>query len=103
MKSALSLTKAFCAAMARKKPHDTFAALQEIFTEKELELAENRLRIALLLEEGLPYSKIQKELRVSAATVAAVSEQRKKKSFMIVIELVDKELHRFRWWKGKHA
>ncbi len=100
-KSSLSLTKALCAAMKRQSPPQMFSFLQEIFTPKELELVEKRLQIALKLEEGLPYSKIQQELKVSAATVAGVSEQRKGLEFAKLVLAVQKELTRFQWLRKR--
>lgn len=101
MKSPLSLTKALCAVMVRKQPPVVFNYLQELFTEKELELAEKRLRIAVLLDEPLPYSQIQKQLKVSAATVAMVSEMKQRPGFAQLLAQVERELERFRWLKNR--
>jgi uncharacterized protein YerC len=101
MKSPLSLTKALCAVIARKRPPEVFSYLEELFTEKELELAEKRLRIAVLLDGGLPYSQIQKELKVSAATIAMVAEMKQRENFAKLMSQIERELARFRWLKER--
>ncbi len=87
--------------MVRKRPPEAFSFLAAVFTEKELELAEKRLRIAVLLDEQLPYSQIQKELKVSAATVAMVSEMKQEDIFAKLLLQIQRELSRFRWLKGR--
>lgn len=101
MKSALPLTKALAAAIKHRSPQEIFAFLGEVLTEKELELVEKRLSISILLEQNLSYSQIQKQLKVSAATVASVSQQRKNVQYQRLMQSLQKELTRFKWLK-KH-
>lgn len=95
----LSVVKAFSTVISRGKPPEVFELLQAILTNKELEHIETRLRVAALLQSGLSYTQIQKELKVSAATVATVSEQLKQPVFLELISKVGKELARFRFFR----
>lgn len=98
----LSLTKALSTVLSKNTGKENLTLLQAALTAKEVELVEKRLRVARLLRLGYPYTAIQRELKVSAATVASVAEQLKSKSFVRLVEAVEKELDRFRWfWQGE--
>lgn len=92
-----SLTRAFSAIIARESGPGAFRLLNAIFTDKEMEFMEKRLRIGRLLIAGKSYSEIQNLLSVSAATVAAVSDQIKNEDFRYLIELIEREQSRFQW------
>lgn len=97
----LSVVKAFSAVLSRGKSPEVFELLQAILTDKELEHAETRLRVAFLLNDGQSYTSIQQELKVSAATVAMVSEQLKQPVFAELVSKVEKELARFRFFRKR--
>ena len=98
----LSLTKALSAVFSKSTGKENLSLLQAALTAKEVELVEKRLRVARLLRLGYPYTSIQRELKVSAATVASVADQLKSKSFTRLVEAVEKELERFRWfWQSE--
>lgn len=101
MKSTLSLVKAFSTLLSRKKAPEVFDFLSVLFTEKELDFAEKRLQVAQMLERKNSYSVIQKELKVSAATVASVSELMKNSTFLKISSEMTKELYKFSWLKEK--
>lgn len=96
-KTDYTLTKAFAKILSSQEAPDALQLLTEILTEKELEYIERRLRIALMLKKGESYTKIQKELQVSAATVAVVAEQMKQPGFQALVNHLHKEISRFRW------
>ncbi len=91
------LTKALAKIFANQPAAKTFELLSQILTDKEIDYVERRLRIALMLRQGNPYTKIQQDLKVSAATVAVVAEQMKKPGFEDLINKLEKELSRFKW------
>lgn len=97
MKNDQYVTKALAKIVSSQPPAKAFALLQQILTDKELEYVERRLRIGLMLKQGNPYTKIQDELKVSAATVAVVADQMKQPGFQAMIQRLDKETTRFRW------
>ncbi len=97
----LSLTKALSAILAKQSQEQVFAFLQAVLTEKELSFVENRLRIARMLEREHSYLDIQKELKVSAATVASVSDQMKQTQFQKLVDIMDKELGKFSWLRKR--
>lgn len=92
-----TLTKAFAKILSSQEAPGALQLLTEILTDKELEYIERRLRIALMLKQGESYTKIQKELQVSAATVAVVAEQMKQSGFQALVNHLHKEISRFRW------
>lgn len=94
-----SLTKALSQILAHQPQEQVFAFLQAVLTEKELTFVEKRLRIARLLEQEYSYVAIQKELKVSAATVASVSDQMKQPNFQKLSAALERELARFTWWR----
>jgi len=97
MKKDQYLTKALAKILSGQSPAKTFQLLQQILTDKEVEYVERRLRIGLMLKQGNPYTKIQDELKVSAATVAVVADQMKQPGFQELIDRLNKETTRFRW------
>ena len=97
MKNDQYLTKALAKILANQPPAKTYDLLQQILTDKELDYVERRLRIGLMLKQGNPYTKIQEELKVSAATVAVVADQMKQPGFQDLIDKLTKETTRFRW------
>lgn len=97
----LSLTRAFAALLAQAKPADAHQLLSTVLTDKEMELIERRLRVAKMLEAGASYSTIQKELKVSAATVAGMVEQRKSDTFATLMRKLEKELARYAWFASR--
>jgi len=101
MKNTLSMTKVLSKILSRKTAPEIFDLLPQILTDKELEFVENRLRIAFLLRRGNSYTEIQKELKVSAATVAVVAEQLKQEQFSAFVDQVEKEMTRFAWLKKR--
>ncbi len=97
-----SMTKAFASVLSRQNGKGAFALLSTILTDKELEYVEKRLRIARMLENDFSYTQIQKELKVSAATVASVSEQMSSdEAFKKLVAVVEKEMARFRWFRRR--
>lgn len=97
----LSLTKALSHVLANQSQEQVFAFLQAVLTEKEVSFVEKRLRIARMLEAKSSYTAIQKELQVSAATVATVSDQMKDAQFQKLVAALEKELARFSWWMAR--
>ena len=94
-----SLTRAMATVLSGKTGSEVFELLSAVLTPKELEFVEKRLRIAYLLEQKQSYTVIQKELVVSAATIASVSEQMQQAAFQTLLQAVKKEVSRFQWLK----
>lgn len=101
MKTHQYLSKALAKILANQSPTKTYELLQQILTDKELDYVERRLRIGLMLKHGNPYTKIQEELKVSAATVAVVADQMKQPGFAELIARLEKETTRFAWIRQK--
>lgn len=59
-----------------KKPEEIYEFLGTFLTEAELSMFARRLEIIRRLEENESYLTIQRELKVSSATVAAVAQLR---------------------------
>jgi uncharacterized protein YerC len=97
MKKDQYLTKALAKILSNQPPSKTLSLLGQILTDKELDYVERRLRIGLMLKRGNPYTKIQDELKVSAATVAVVADQMKQAGFLDLINKLEKETKRFQW------
>jgi uncharacterized protein YerC len=93
------LIKALATIMSRHSAPEAFHVLQAVLTAKEVDLVERRLRIAKLLQEDKSYKEIQKELSVSAATVAVVAEQLNHSTWKQLMNELDRELTRFHWFK----
>ncbi len=53
---------------------DIFALLEDLFTIREIHETSQRLAVARLLNEGKPYSAIEKQTGASATTIARVSK-----------------------------
>ena len=53
---------------------DIFALLEDLFTIREIRETSQRLAVARLLNEGKPYSAIEKQTGASATTIARVSK-----------------------------
>jgi TrpR-related protein YerC/YecD len=66
--------------------------LQDLLTKSEQVSIAARLQIAEMLNEGLPYSQIQRETGASSATIAKVSDNLKygKDGFKIAIDRLSK-------------
>lgn len=101
MKNNQYLTKALAKILASQPPAKTLDLFQQILTDKELDYVERRLRIGLMLKQGNPYTKIQDELKVSAATVAVVANQMKHPGFQELITKLEKETTRYQWLVGR--
>jgi uncharacterized protein YerC len=100
MRSEFPLLKAFSVILSRQKPPGLFDYLEEVLTDKERLFVERRLRIARLLLEEKSYMEIQKELKVSAATVAQVAKQLEDRpAFAKLLTQLEKEVSRFQWFK----
>jgi uncharacterized protein YerC len=95
------LTKALAKILAHQPAPQTFELLRQILTDKELEYVERRLRIAMMLRQGSPYTKIQEDLKVSAATVAIVADQMKQPDFTGLVNKLEKETARFKWLRER--
>lgn len=102
MKSEFPLLKAFSVILSRQKAPGVYDILAEVLTDKERQFVERRLRIAHLLMEEKSYMAIQKELKVSAATVASVSDLlATRPQFAKLAAQVEKEIGRFQWFKQR--
>lgn len=98
--SAENMLPIYAKLLARQsKGESVLRFLTTILTPKECELLERRLQVGLLLDEGLSYSAIQKQLRVSAATVAQVSEQMMHADFQSLLAELKKERARYQWFR----
>jgi len=66
--------------------------LQDLLTRGEQEFIAQRLNIADMLNEGIPYSQIQRETGASSATVAKVSDNLKygKDGFKLALDRLSK-------------
>lgn len=51
------------------------AYLEDLLTESEIELLSKRLQAADMLNESVPYSLIQKETKLSTATIARIAKR----------------------------
>ena len=51
-----------------------FSLLKDLLTTREIRDMASRLRVAKLLSEGMSYSEIEKQIGVSATTIARVSK-----------------------------
>lgn len=94
------MSQALATVLSQQNSKNAFALLSTILTQKELEYVEKRLRIARMLENNFSYMQIQKELQVSAATVASVSQQMTtNEQFQQLVRVVEKEMARWRFLK----
>lgn len=92
------LLKAFCAVAQKRGARQQYSWLLATLTDKEALNLERRLEVARLLRAGASYSEIQKQLQVSAATVAQVSQQlNEMPEFAELVNFLDRE--QLRWWK----
>jgi len=57
-----------------KDSQEYVAFLKDVFTESELSTLLLRWKVAKMLDDGVPYTKIEKETGASSATIAKVSE-----------------------------
>ena len=66
--------------------------LQDLLTRGEQQFIAQRLKIADMLNEGIPYSQIQRETGASSATVAKVSDNLKygKDGFKLALDRLSK-------------
>ncbi len=104
MKSEFPLLKAFSVILSRQKPPSLFDSLAQVLTEKERLYVERRLRIAQLLLAEKSYLEIQKELKVSAATVAQVAKQMEENPALVKLAAaLEKEISRFQWFKRQKS
>lgn len=57
-----------------RNKEEVSAFLQDILTNSEQEIFSLRWRVAKMLDEGIPYTQIERETGASSATIAKVSE-----------------------------
>lgn len=63
--------------------------LKEVLTKNEMEILAKRLGTAYFLDKGRSYSNIKTNLKLSSATISAVSEQmRKGKGFEVALKKI---------------
>ena len=63
-----------CDAISRlRKPQEVAAFLRDLCTLSELEAMAHRWQVVLLLEEGLPYLEISRQVHASTTTVTRVA------------------------------
>ncbi len=62
------------AVLALRNPREAERFLRDLMTEAEINEFANRLRVASMLSEKVPYSRIEKETGLSATTIARVSK-----------------------------
>lgn len=62
------------AVMKLRDAKEVASFLKDILTRSELEIVLLRWRVAGLLDQGLPYTQIERETGASSATIAKVSE-----------------------------
>jgi TrpR-related protein YerC/YecD len=74
MQRQVDLTTLVEAFLSLKNKHEIESFLSDILTKSEQETLIMRLRVARMLEEGLPYKHIEKETGASSATIAKISE-----------------------------
>lgn len=92
------LIKALCAVAQKRDARQQYTWFLAALTDKEALNLERRLEVARLLQAGGSYTEIQKQLQVSAATVAQVSQQlQESKEFAELMKFVGRE--QGRWWK----
>lgn len=77
-------------------PQETRVFLESFMTPTERVVFAKRLAIAWLLEQGASYDEINKQLKVSSATISSVAEIRQ----MEGIQLAFKRMHLDRWAKN---
>lgn len=81
-----------------KKEVETF--LKEALTKTELEIFAKRMGAAYYLDKGRSYSNIKANLKLSSATISAVSEQMKKgRGFEIALSKIRAEEWANEWAK----
>jgi len=76
-----------------KNKEEIKAFLSDILTKSEQETLIMRLKVARLLDQGLPYKQIEKETGASSATIAKISEYLKYgyDGYRIVIERINRK------------
>lgn len=74
MQRQVDLTSLVDAFLSLKNKHEIESFLSDILTKSEQKTLIMRLRVARMLEEGLPYKHIEKETGASSATIAKISE-----------------------------
>ncbi len=67
-----------------EKDAETF--FQDFFTETEKIVLVKRFAVALLLHQGFSYEEIQKQLKVSTATISVVAESLEKPGFQLAFQ-----------------
>lgn len=91
------LLKALCSVAQQRGARQQYAWFVAALTPKEALNLERRLEVARLLQSGASYTDIQKELHVSAATVAQVSQQLQESSdFAELMKFIGREQNRWR-------
>jgi uncharacterized protein YerC len=74
--------------------------LKEVLTETELEMLAKRIGTAYFLAKGRSYSNIKTNLKLSSATISAISEQmRKGKGYNIALGKIRAEKWADKWAK----
>jgi uncharacterized protein YerC len=83
-----------------KKPEDIHEFLQTLLTETEYSMLARRIEVLRRLHGKEPYAKIQKELAVSSATVAAVAQLLELEFMQMVLKKLDKVSKKAGGWFG---
>lgn len=71
--------------------------LRDFFTESEIVAFSKRLAISYWLKKGRSYSNIKKNLKVSSATVASVSEMMNSEGFRLALQKIEAEEWANKW------
>ena len=71
--------------------------LDDFFNQTELETFIKRLAIAYWLKKGRNYDNIQNNLKISSATVSAMTKTMKKEGFIEAIKLIEAEDWANKW------
>lgn len=80
-----------------KTPGESISFIKDFLTETEQILFTKRLAIGYWLAKKRNYENIKKNLKVSSATIATVSEMLKKPGFMLAIKKIESDEWANRW------
>ena len=80
-----------------KTPEEALLFIKDFYTESELEGFAKRLAIAYWLKKGRNYDNIQNNLKISSATVSAMTKTMKKEGFEKALKLIEAEEWANKW------
>lgn len=78
-------------------PKEALVFIRDFFSQNELGIFSKRLAVAYWLKKGRSYTNIQRNLKVSSATISEVSQMMTKKGFSLGIKKIEAEEWSNKW------